>query len=54
MFAAKKTLKYEIAAVLESNAFTSTDNRMAKDGGNNAAYYEVGTDLNLLGIGTDF
>ena len=50
----EKTLKYEIAAVLESNAFTVADNRMAKDGGNNAAYYEVGTDLTLLGTGTDF
>lgn len=50
----EKTLKYEIAAVLESNAFTVADNRMAKDGGNNAVYYEVGTDLTLIGTGTDF
>lgn len=50
----EKTLKYEIDARLESNAYTSDDNKMAKDGGNNANYYEVGTDLTLLGTGTDF
>lgn len=50
----EKTLKYEIDAVLESNAFTVDDNRMSKDGGNNTAYYEVGTDLTLLGTGTGF
>jgi prepilin-type N-terminal cleavage/methylation domain-containing protein len=50
----EKTLKYEIAARLESNAYTSDDNKMTKDGGNNANYYEVGTDLTLLGTGTDF
>jgi prepilin-type N-terminal cleavage/methylation domain-containing protein len=48
------TLKYEIDARLESTAYTVDDNKMAKDGGNNAAYYEVGTDLGLLGTGTDF
>jgi prepilin-type N-terminal cleavage/methylation domain-containing protein len=50
----EKTLKYEIDARLESTAFTSDDNKMAKDGGNNANYYEVGTDLTLLGAGSDF
>jgi prepilin-type N-terminal cleavage/methylation domain-containing protein len=50
----EKTLKYEIDARLESNAYTVDDNKMSKDGGNNSAYYEVGTDLSLLGAGTDF
>lgn len=50
----EKTLKYEIDAKLESVAYTVDDNKMAKDGGNNANYYEVGTDLKLLGTGTDF
>lgn len=50
----EKTLKYEIDARLESTAFTVDDNRMSKDGGNNANYYEVGTDLMLLGVGSDF
>jgi prepilin-type N-terminal cleavage/methylation domain-containing protein len=50
----QKTLRYEIAAVLESNAYTVDDNKMTKDGGNNANYYEVGTDLKLISTGTDF
>jgi len=50
----QSTGKYEIAARLESTAYTSDDNKMAKDGGNNANYYEVGTDLSILGTGTDF
>lgn len=50
----EETLKYEINARLESNAFTEEDDKMAKDGGNNAEYYEVGTDLTLLGVGVDF
>jgi len=50
----EKTLKYEIDAKLESTAYTVDDNKMAKDGGNNANYFEVGTDLKLLGTGTDF
>ena len=50
----EKTLKYEIDARLESAAFTVDDNKMAKDGGNNAEYYEVGTDLKLLGTGVNF
>lgn len=45
---------FEINAVLESTAFTSDDNKMTKDGGNNSNYYEVGTGLQLLGAGTDF
>jgi hypothetical protein len=50
----ESTKKYEIAARLESTAYTSDDNKMTKDGGNNANYYEVGTDLTILGAGTDF
>ena len=50
----EKTFKYEIDATLESKAYTSDDNKMAKDGGNNANYYEVGTDLKLLGTGLNF
>jgi prepilin-type N-terminal cleavage/methylation domain len=50
----EKTLRYEIDATLESKAYTVDDNKMAKDGGNNANYFEVGTDLQLLGTGTTF
>lgn len=50
----EKTLKYELNAVLESVAFKTDDPKMTKDGGNNNSYYEVGTDLSLLGTGTDF
>ena len=50
----EKTLKYELNAVLESVAFKTDDPKMTKDGGNNNNYYEVGTDLTLLGTGTDF
>jgi len=41
-------LKYEINATLESIAYTVTENKMAKDGGNNINYYEIGTDLTLF------
>ena len=44
----EKTLMYEIDAVFESEAFTITDLKMAKDGGNNDSYYEVGTNLDLF------
>ncbi len=44
----EQTLKYEINATLESQAYTVMDNKMAKDGGNNNNYYEVGTDLNIF------
>lgn len=47
-------LTFEMNARLESIAFTSDDNRMTKDGGNNGNYYEVGTGLQILGTGTDF
>ena len=44
----KSPLTFEIDAKLESIAFTSTDNRAQKDGGNNTLLYEVGTDLSIL------
>jgi prepilin-type N-terminal cleavage/methylation domain-containing protein len=47
-------IQYEIDAQLESSAYTVTDDKRAKDGGNNAALYEVGTNLKLLGTGVDF
>lgn len=48
------SLTYEIDARLESVAYTSDDNKHAKDGGNNANLYEVGTNLQILGSGNDF
>lgn len=39
---------FEIDAALESDAFTVTDDRRVKDGGNSATRYEVGTDLRIL------
>ncbi len=50
-------LTYEIDATLESTAFTSatsSENKTARDGGNNTSYYETGTNLNILGTGIDF
>jgi len=44
----EKDLTYEINATLESQAYTTTENKAAKDGGNNDSYYEVGTGLGLL------
>lgn len=48
------TTQFEVDGVLESTAYTVTDNKMSKDGGNNANYLEMGTNLKLLGTGTDF
>lgn len=48
------SLTYEIDAQLESTAYTSDDDKRTKDGGNNNSYYEVGTNLSILGVGTDF
>lgn len=51
------SLTYELDTVLESTAFTVDDNKMAKDGGNTVNYYEVGTNLKILGAsagGTDY
>ena len=47
-------LSFEIDAQLESDAYTITDNKRASDGGNNANFYETGTNLGILGTGTDF
>ncbi len=47
-------LTFELNVRLESLAFTSEDNRMTKDGGNNNNLYEMGTSLNILGASTDF
>jgi len=47
-------LAFEIDAQLESTAYTVTDNKEASDGGNNSQYYEAGTNLLILGAGTDF
>ena len=44
----EKDLSFELNATLESAAFTSTDNKMSKDGGNNDSYYEVGTGLSVI------
>ncbi len=50
----KPSYVFEIDAQLESDAFTSEDDKRAKDGGDNANYYEVGTNLRLLGTGTNY
>lgn len=47
-------LAFEIDAQFESIAYTSTENKLTTDGGNNNSYYEVGTNLKILGAGTDF
>lgn len=51
-------LAYEIDAVLESETYTTgSDNKLTKDGGNSTYYYEVGTNLKILGAtagGVDF
>ena len=39
---------FEINAVFESNAYTSEDNKMSKDGGDNNGMYESGNSLYLL------
>ncbi len=46
--AGKPAYTFEIDAVLESNAYTVDDNKMAKDGGDNSAMFETGNSLNLL------
>ena len=45
---------FEINATLESDAFTSDDDKRASDGGDHATMYEVGTKLTILGSETDF
>ena len=50
----KPSYVFEINAQLESDAFTSEDDKRIRDGGDNTNYYEVGTNLRLLGTGTNF
>lgn len=46
------SLTYEIDTVLESDTYTTgSDNKLTKDGGNRDSYYEVGTNLKILGTG---
>lgn len=44
---------FEIDAQLESIAYTITDNKLISDGGNSTAYYETGTNLLMLGLGSN-
>ncbi|PIS04749.1 MAG: hypothetical protein COT81_04800 [Candidatus Buchananbacteria bacterium CG10_big_fil_rev_8_21_14_0_10_42_9] len=54
-YACQSTLNtFEIDARLESQAFTSDDNKHTTDGGNNSNVYESGTDLTIIGTGSDF
>ena len=50
----KSPLAFEIDAQLESNAYTIDENKRVSDGGSNINVYEVGTDLLIIGAGTDF
>ena len=52
--AGKPAYIFEIDAVLESNAYTSEDNKMSKDGGDNVSFYESGNSLNLLPTTSNF
>jgi len=48
-------LAFEIDATLESTEYTTgTGSKLTTDGGNNSNLYEVGTNLKILGTGTDF
>lgn len=51
---AKPAYVFEVNAQLESNAYTSEDDKRAKDGGDHSTLYEVGNSLNLLPTGADF
>ncbi len=44
-------LSYEINTRLESNEYTSLNNKMQSDGGDNDTLYETGTNLRLIGAG---
>ncbi|MBI3634158.1 MAG: type II secretion system protein [Candidatus Yonathbacteria bacterium] len=50
---AKPSLVFEMDAILESDAYKAggTDDKPAKDGGDNTTYYEVGTNLKLVTSG---
>lgn len=50
---AQSPLSFEIDAQLESDAYTKTEDKRTTDGGNSTAYYEVGTNLKILGMGTN-
>lgn len=51
----KDPLTFEMNAILESTAYTSgTEDKRKSDGGNNDNFYEVGTNLRILGAGNDF
>jgi prepilin-type N-terminal cleavage/methylation domain-containing protein len=43
-------LAFEMDAALESTAYTITDDKRASDGGNSNSYYEVGTNLKIMGF----
>jgi len=45
---------FEIDAVLESATYKTDEDRDGKDGGDNANFYEVGTDLSLIGSTNTF
>jgi len=44
----KTAMTFEVDGRLESDAYTIDDNKMTKDGGDNANLYEVGTVLTLI------
>lgn len=45
-------LTYEVDARLESNEYTTINNRLVSDGGDNDSLYEVGTNIRVLGTGS--
>ena len=47
---------FELSARLESQAFGpgGDDDKSAKDGGDNTAYFEVGSSIRLMGTGTNY
>lgn len=52
----KPTIVYELDARFESTAYgpSGDDDKSAKDGGDNDAYYEVGSSTKLMGAGTNY
>ena len=50
----KPSYVFELNAQLESDEFTSIDDKRTKDGGDNALYYEIGNNLKLIGSGSGF
>lgn len=45
---------FEFDAVLESQAYTVTDKKMETDGGDNTAYFEIGSSVKLLPTTSNF